>query len=103
MKQESEIWETYSSCWSESDSNKRINSLSNILSEDFQYKDPNGELKGHDNLSNYMMEFLYIHHDSIMANWYMINSNKEVDANGVDVAYILNGRLKQITGLFTES
>jgi len=116
MKQINEIWETYRSCWSEKNSNKRINRLNGITSDDFQYKDPNIELKGHVNLSNYMIEFqeqfedasfrvidLNIHHDSIMANWNMLDSKNEVVANGVDFAQFANGRLKRITGFFKET
>ena len=85
------------------------------MSNDFQYKDPNIELKGHDKLSNYMIEFqeqfegasfevinLNVHHDSIMANWSMLDSKNEVVTNGVDFAKFENGRLKQITGFFKE-
>lgn len=116
MKQISEAWETYRSCWSEKDSSTRANKLSEIISNDFQYKDPNIELIGFEQLSEYMQEFqnqfigasfkitdFNVHHDSIMANWSMIDSKKEVVANGVDFARFENGRLKQITGFFKEN
>ncbi|HAS47221.1 MAG TPA: hypothetical protein DCS93_42455 [Microscillaceae bacterium] len=115
MEQMNEIWEIYRSCWSERNSTKRVNQLSTIMSDDFQYKDPNIELIGFEQLSNYMQEFqnqfegasfeitdFNVHHDSIMANWNMISSTQEVMVNGVDFARFERGKLKQITGFFKE-
>ena len=116
MKEITKIWETYRSSWSEIDSNLRANNLSKIMSADFQYKDPNIDLIGSKQLSDYMQEFqnqfkgasfeitdFNIHHDSIMANWNMIDSKNEVMVNGVDFARFENGKLKQITGFFKEN
>ena len=116
MKQIETIWETYRSCWDEKNADTRLNRLGEIMMDDFQYKDPNIELIGYNKLSNYMEEFqeqfvgasfevtnINVHHDSIMANWSMLDSNKEVVANGVDFAKFANGRLQQITGFFKEA
>ena len=116
MKQLESIWETYRSCWSEKDADTRLNRLAKIMSNDFQYKDPNIELKGFNQLSNYMKEFqkqfegasfevtaLEFHHDSVMANWNMLDAKNQIVADGVDFAKISDGRLTQITGFFKEN
>lgn len=113
MQQINEIWETYRSCWSENDSQKRTNRLDEIMTQDFEYRDPNVELNGHTQLSEYMEQFqkefkgasftitdFMIHHNRSMAKWNMINEQNEVVGNGVDFAQYENGRLKQITGFF---
>ena len=115
MKQIESIWETYRSCWDEKDSETRLNRLGEIMYDDFQYKDPNIEVIGYHDLSNYMMKFqeqfgdasfevtaIDIHHDSIMANWNMLDSNNQIVSRGVDFAKFENGRLQQITGFFKE-
>ncbi len=116
MKQINEVWEIYRSCWSETDSKSRLHKLANIMSDDFQYKDPNIDLIGSIQLADYMQEFqnqfegasfevtdFNVHHDSIMANWNMVDAGKTVVANGVDFARFENGKLKQITGFFKET
>ncbi|OJJ20165.1 hypothetical protein BKI52_16975 [marine bacterium AO1-C] len=116
MQQINEIWEVYRSCWSEQDANKRVSQLSTIMSNDFEYKDPNIELIGFEQLSHYMQEFqnqfigasfeitdFNVHHDRIMANWSMVDSTQKIVVNGVDFARFEGNKLKQITGFFKES
>lgn len=116
MKQINEIWETYRSCWSDYNSNKRTSNLRGIMSDDFEYRDPNIELKGYRQLSDYMAQFqkefkdasfvisnLNAHHNKLMAHWNMVNSKNEVVGSGIDFAQYANGKIKEITGFFEEN
>ncbi len=113
MQQISEVWETYRSCWNNSDSQRRTDRLNEIMTQDFEYRDPNIELKGHAQLSEYMEQFqsefkgasfvvtdFKIHHNRSMAKWNMINEQNEVVGNGVDFAQYEDGKLNQINGFF---
>ena len=113
MERINELWEIYRSCWNNSDTQKRTNLLDEIMTQDFEYRDTNIELKGHIQLSEYMEQFqrefkeasfvitdFKIHHNRSMAMWNMIDGQKEVVGNGVDFAQYENGKLKQITGFF---
>ena len=116
MEQINKIWETYRSCWNENDTEQRISKLIEIMSDDFEYRDPNVELRGYRELSDYMQQFqnefkgasfkvtdFNIHHDRCMANWNMVTINNEIVGSGVDFAQYENGQLKQITGFFKEN
>lgn len=116
MKKINEIWETSRSCWNDNHSNRRKSKLSEIMSDDFEYRDPNVELKGHRQLSDYMEQFqkefigasfvisdFNVHHNRSLANWNMVDAKNEVVGNGVDFAQYENGSLKQVTGFFKES
>ncbi len=115
MKDVNEIWEIYRSCWSENNAVRRTGKLKEIMSDDFEYRDPNIELRGYQELSDYMEQFqneftgasftisdFNIHHDRILANWNMIDAEKNVVGNGADFALYESGKLKQITGFFKE-
>ncbi len=116
MKAINEVWETYRSCWSNPDSVQRTEKLQNILSDDFEYKDPSSEITGYQQLSDYMKQFqeqfegasfetadMNIHHNRILIHWNMVNDQKEVVSNGSSFALYENDKLKQITGFFKES
>lgn len=53
----SEIWETYSSCWSILDEKERKEILTTTIGTDCVYTDPNMVAVGIDNLSDYMGQF----------------------------------------------
>lgn len=112
----SETWELYRSCWSDSSSANRKNRLREITSNNFEYRDPNIEIKGYQDLSDYMeqfqneyssatfviMEFL-AHHNRSLARWNMVDLHNEVLGNGSSYAlYDEGGKLKQVTGFFNE-
>ncbi len=116
MRSINDIWETYRSSWSNNDSENRETNLREVVTDDFEYRDPNVELKGYEQLSEYMGQFqnefklasftitdFNIHHDRVMANWDMLNEQKDVVGNGVDFAQFENGKLKHITGFFKEN
>lgn len=115
MNEANQIWETYRASWSNENSAKRTDELRKITSDDFEYRDPNIELRGFEKLSDYMTQFqkeftgasfvitdFIVHHDRSLAHWNMVNSENEVVANGTDFATYENGKLKQITGFFKE-
>ncbi|MBN8652776.1 MAG: nuclear transport factor 2 family protein [Cytophagales bacterium] len=110
-----EIWETYRACWSQTIKLDRDNRLQEIISEDFEYYDPNIVLEGYQKLSDYMTEFqkafsgctftitaFSIHHDRSLAQWDMLSPNNEVVGNGSDFAFYANGKLKTISSFFKE-
>ncbi len=116
MKRINKIWETYGNCWSDNNTEQRTCRLSEIISDDFEYQDPNVELKGLRELSDYMEQFqnefkgasfaitdFNIHHDRSMANWNMLNKKNEIVGNGTDFAQYKNGKLQQITSFFAEN
>ena len=111
-----QAWKTYRASWSNENSIKRAYDLRKITSDDFVYRDPNIELNGFEQLSDYMTQFqkefagasfiitdFIEHHNRSLAHWNMVNSENEVVANGTDFATYENGKLKQITGFFKES
>ncbi|MEL7268080.1 MAG: nuclear transport factor 2 family protein [Bacteroidota bacterium] len=115
MEKINQIWETYRASWDNEDSQKRTDELRKIMTEDFEYRDPNIELKGSRQLSDYMSQFqkefvgasfvitdLQYHHKKILAHWNMVNAKNEVVGNGTDFAIYENGKLKQITGFFKQ-
>ncbi|MDO5969770.1 nuclear transport factor 2 family protein [Flavivirga aquimarina] len=111
-----EIWDIYRTCWNETSSVQRAEKLQKILTDDFEYKDPNFEVKGYIQLSDYMKQFqeefegasfvttdINIHHNRCLVNWNMINDNNEVLSNGTSFVLYENNKLKQITGFFKEN
>jgi len=115
MEKIDEIWETYRASWNNDNSKNRTEELRNIMTEDFEYRDPNVEIKGSAQLSDYMSQFqkefvgasftitdFQYHHDKILAHWNMVNEKNEVVGNGSDFAIYQNGKLKQITGFFKQ-
>lgn len=115
MNNINQIWETYRASWNNDDSVKRTDELKEIMTEDFEYRDPNIELRGSEQLSDYMSQFqkefvgasfvitdLQYHHEKILAHWNMVNAKNEVVGNGTDFAIYENGKLKQITGFFKQ-
>lgn len=115
MNETNQMWETYRASWSNKNSAKRADELRRITTDDFEYRDPNTELTGFEQLSGYMSQFqkefvgasfvitdFIVHHDRSLSYWNMVNSENEVVINGADFATYENGKLKQITGFFKE-
>lgn len=115
MNETSQIWETYRASWSNDNSAERTNELQKITNNDFEYRDPNIDLTGHQQLSDYMSQFqkefvgasfvitdFQYHHNRSLAHWNMVNAENEVVGTGTDFAIYENGKLKQITGFFKE-
>jgi len=116
MKTINEIWDIYRTCWNTNNSIQRIEKLQKILADDFEYKDPNFEVYGYTQLSEYMAQFqeefkgasfitkdISIHHNRCLIHWHVINENKEVLSNGTSYVLYENNKLKEITGFFKES
>ncbi|WP_010180013.1 nuclear transport factor 2 family protein [Aquimarina agarilytica] len=110
------IWDTYRTCWANSNAIQRTEKLKTILTDDFEYSDPNFEVKGYVQLSDYMQQFqeqfegasfitneINTHHNRCLIHWSMINSTNEVISNGSSFVFYENDKLKQITGFFKES
>ena len=115
MKALNKIWDIYRSCWSEPNATQRTKKLQKILTDDFEYRDPNFEIKGYQELSGYMQQFqeqfteasfvtkdISIHHNRCLVNWYMVNAKSETLSNGTSFVLCENNKLKQITGFFKE-
>ncbi|MCF6349141.1 MAG: nuclear transport factor 2 family protein [Flavobacteriaceae bacterium] len=116
MKVINEIWGIYRTCWNDTNSIQRTEKLQKILTDDFEYRDPNFEIKGYVQLSDYMKQFqeqfegasfittdINIHHNRCLVNWNMVNDKNEVVSNGTSFVLCENNKLKQITGFFKES
>ena len=115
MKKISEIWDIYRGCWSDANATQRIEKLQKIITDDFEYKDPDFEVKGSVQLSDYMRHFqeeykgasfatvnMNMHHNRCLVHWNMINENKEVISKGISYVLYENDKLKEITGFFQE-
>lgn len=111
-----EIWEVYRACWNNQNPAERKIKLAKIMTDNFEYCDPNIKLKGSEQLSNYMGEFqkgfsgasfivtdFHLHNDRSLAHWNMVDSKQKVIANGIDFAQYKDGKLKYITGFFKEN
>lgn len=116
MKIINEIWDIYRACWNNTNSLQRTEKLKNILTDDFEYRDPNFEIKGYEQLSDYMKQFqeqfegvsffttdINTHHNRCLVHWNMVNDNNEVVSNGTSFVLYENNKLKQITGFFKET
>ena len=115
MEAFNKIWDTYRICWNEANSTQRTEKLKKIMTDDFEYKDPNFEIKGYLQLSDYMKQFqeqfigasfitkdINIHHNRCLVNWNMINDNNEILSNGTSFVLYENNKIKEITGFFKE-
>jgi len=115
MKTINEIWDIYRSCWNEVSTAKRTQKLQSILTDNFEYKDPNYEVRGYEELSDYMEEFQKLfkgssfvtkeinsHHNRCLIHWNMVNDKNEILSNGTSFVLYENNKLKQITGFFKE-
>jgi len=115
MKAIDQIWETYRACWSDTNSTQRTEKLKQILTDDFEYTDPNFEVKGYVQLSGYMKQFqeqfsglsfatteINMHHNRCLVHWNMVNEKKEIVSSGTSFILCENNKLKQITGFFKE-
>ncbi len=113
MERNNQIWETYSESWSNDNSINRIEELRKIMTEDFEYRDPNIALNGCEQLSDYMFQFqekykgayftitdFQFHNNRSLVNWNMLNAQNQVVSKGTDFAMYKEGKLKQIIGFF---
>ena len=109
----SHIWESYTACWSNPDEANRKELLSQLLTNDCTYTDPNLIAVGIDNLSNYMAQFqngnagakfittdFKVHHDQSLTHWNMVNSKGTILSKGASFGVYKDGRLCKITGFF---
>ncbi|NBA88320.1 hypothetical protein GVN16_21285 [Emticicia sp. CRIBPO] len=108
-----EIWEAYSASWSEPDETIRKEILSEQLSPDCNYKDPDVDISGIENLSDYMEEFqkglpgakfvitdFKVHHDQSLTHWNMVDSHGNTLSQGASFGMYRNGQLIKMTGFF---
>ena len=116
MQQIDKIWDTYRTCWNDTSTRQRTEKLQQILTDDFEYRDPSFEIKGYLQLSDYMKQFqeqfvgasfittdIDIHHNRCLVQWSMINDKNEIVSNGTSFVLCENNKLKQITGFFKEN
>lgn len=109
-----ELWEAYTSTWSEPDPATRLRLLEKYLSADCEYCDPRVRAVGYDELSGYMAQFQQTvpggrfattafreHHDQSLAGWNMLDASGRVVMRGTSFAvYAPDGRLRRLTGFF---
>lgn len=109
----SEIWETYTTCWSNPNEKERKEILVTILDTNSVYTDPNMVAIGVDNLSDYMGQFqqgfagvrfvtttFTVHHDQSLTHWNMVNKENSIVGNGISSGVFRNGKLTKMTGFF---
>ncbi|NMM29048.1 MAG: nuclear transport factor 2 family protein [Glaciimonas sp.] len=106
--------ETYGKSWSETDPSKRLKLFEQCLSPDCVYTDPNSQVTGYDQFSEYMTEFqksvpggafvatnLNSHHDRSLMHWNMVDGKGDILSQGASfLLYGIDGRLQQMTGFF---
>ncbi len=107
-----DLWEIYTSSWSETDDVKRMKLLEKCVHPDCLYTDPNIQTIGLEQLSGYMKEFqnnapgckfvttkFESHHDRSLVHYDMVDSNGAVLAKGASFGmYGEDGRLMKMVG-----
>ena len=109
----SQIWESYTACWSNPNAEERKKILSNIIYQECVYSDPNTVAVGIDILSDYMGQFqkgfegvkfvttsFTVHHDQSLTHWNMVNSENNIVGKGISFGMYNNGKLIRMTGFF---
>jgi hypothetical protein len=108
----SSAWETYTSSWSEADSDKRMKMLERSVHPDCSYTDPNFHAAGHTQLSGYMAEFqtqapggkfvtakFEQHHGRCLVHWDLVSTDGSVLTKGASYGMFgVDGRLVQMVG-----
>jgi SnoaL-like domain len=111
-----QAWLNYADIWSLSDNQQRLIALANRVNPNCVYTDPNIQVTGHDNLSEYMGQCqLNIpglrfettqfeeHHDRSLAKWNMVDGAGNVLGLGASfVLYGDEGQLLEMTGFFAQ-
>jgi SnoaL-like domain len=110
--QQKDMWEIYTSAWSEADAAKRQQLLEKSVHPDCVYTDPNIQTLGHAQLSDYMKEFqtsapgcqfvttkFESHHDRSLVHYDMVDGKGTVLVTGASYGmYRTDGRLMQMVG-----
>jgi predicted ester cyclase len=108
-----ETWRLYAQCWSQTQDERRA-ALSQHVTDDVRYRDPNTEVAGRDALAAYMAGFQHAfpghcfeirevvaHHDRSVAWWRQLDPCGHAVHDGVSfAAHDETGRLRDITGFF---
>jgi hypothetical protein len=108
-----EIWERYTTCWSNPNETERKETLSRIIDNSCVYTDPNMVTVGIDSLSDYMAQFqkgfagvkfvttdFTIHHSQSLTHWNMVNSEQQIVGKGISFGMFDNQKLIKMTGFF---
>jgi hypothetical protein len=111
-----EIWQAYGASWSEPNEKKRKETLQKQLILTCNYTDPNVDILGIDNLSDYMGEFqkgfpeakfvltdFKVHHDQSLAHWNMVDGNGNILSKGTSFGIYKDGQLIKMTGFFWDA
>lgn len=107
-----DMWEIYTSAWSETDTAKRLQWLEKSVHPDCVYTDPNIQAMGHAQLSDYMREFqvsapgckfvtikFESHHDRSLVHYDMVDGKGTVLVKGASYGmYRTDGRLMHMVG-----
>jgi hypothetical protein len=108
------MWEMYTSAWSEPDAAKRLELFEKSLSPHCDYADPLIQTGGYRALSGYMAELqknvpgikfvttaFKTHHNRSLAHWNMVDGNGNLLAPGISfLNHSVDGRLVEMSGFF---
>jgi len=110
------IWESYIACWSDPDQKDRKTILSHLLDAGCTFTDPNIEIAGIDDLSDYMSQFqnnhlgvkfvitsFNVHHGNSLTHWNMVNSEGVILRKGASFGIFKDGKLSKISGFFWDA
>ena len=110
------VWESYMACWTDPDEADRKLVLSHLLGARCTYTDPNIEITGIDELSDYMVQFqknhpgakfvttrFNTHHDCTLTHWSMVSNEGVVLRRGASFGVFKDGKLSKIVGFFWDA
>jgi hypothetical protein len=108
------IWMEYASAWSTKDHTARHKILEKRLNPEVVYLDPETQLSGYDQLSDYIQRFqagfpsrqfvienVAVHHQVCLAHWSLQNEKNEIEMQGASFAELgPDNRFLRIYGFF---
>jgi hypothetical protein len=112
-----DTWTEYASAWSTKDPARRQTILEKRLSPEVVYTDPQTQLLGYHQLSEYMQRFqsgfpgrhfvienVVVHHQVCLAYWSLQNEKSEIEMRGASFAeFKPDNRLVRICGFFGDA
>lgn len=107
------LWDRYAKIWSANEATRK-SELSACLAPNVTYRDPQVEVTGYDNFSNYMAEFqtgfpgcsfkiknVIEHHDRELANWELQNKDGDILMTGTSFAVrTADNQFQELNGFF---
>ena len=114
MNDAKQVWETYAASWKAEGAQAKKAALARSVADGAVYRDPLAECRGHQALTDYMLDFhqqvpgghfrttyFLAHHDRSIARWDMVDGQGHKIGEGVSYGeYAANGTLVAMTGFF---